>query len=260
MHGEAAWPNPCISETECRLITGGTGGGGVCSNRCVLNFMSDRDNCGGCNISCLGVCSQGRCISCTSSDQCPGIRVCDPSPPTGICRECRYNQDVDNGQCINLVCSGPNQIRENHQCKTCPAGKEPFLNTMVFPHVEECRDKCPSGIRLPTGVCRVLPSVCFDNQVYCPETDSCVDVNSDRNNCGRCGNRCSDIKICTNARCICPPGSIPAGERCLPPMCGDYQCNYGDVCTEGPGPICCRPNPDVQGCPICRFGTCDNRP
>jgi hypothetical protein len=46
---------------------------------------------------------------------------------------------------------------------------------------------------------------------YCASsnTNTCANLQTDKNNCGKCGNRCSGDQICQSGSCTCAAGQIP---------------------------------------------------
>ena len=71
---------------------------------------------------------------------------------------------------------------------------------------------------------------------------ACVDLSSDRDNCGDCGNECDAEEVCFDGECIleCPAGTSPCGGTCVdlesnPANCGTCGnvCAPGETCSEG---------------------------
>jgi hypothetical protein len=73
---------------------------------------------------------------------------------------------------------------------------------------------------------------------YCSSnTNSCTNLQTDKNNCGRCGNRCSEDQICQSGTCTCPAGQIP--KHCPQIAANFLSCvpsgscfKDGDVCQS----------------------------
>lgn len=80
---------------------------------------------------------------------------------------------------------------------------------------------------------------CPDQQARC--NGLCVDVQSDQENCGLCGNACS-AQICTAGQCqSCSSNQTVCGNQCIDTSADPANCGAcGHVCTTG----------------ICGFGTC----
>jgi Stigma-specific protein, Stig1 len=73
---------------------------------------------------------------------------------------------------------------------------------------------------------------------YCSSnTNSCTNLQTDKNNCGKCGNRCSEDQICQGGICTCPAGQIP--KHCPQIAANFLSCipsgscfKDGDVCQS----------------------------
>ena len=80
---------------------------------------------------------------------------------------------------------------------------------------------------------------CVDPPTLCNGT--CVDLQTDQANCGRCGYDCSP-RICSNARCQnCPTGQTGCNGQCTDIQVDPANCGAcGQVCATG----------------ACRFGVC----
>ena len=68
----------------------------------------------------------------------------------------------------------------------------------------------------------------------------CVDVMSDRTNCGACGTTCSTLKSCVAGACQCQSGLVACGGDCVDVRanaahCGtcDNACPAGESCSDG---------------------------
>lgn len=51
---------------------------------------------------------------------------------------------------------------------------------------------------------------CFGELVYC--TSGCIDLTSDDENCGRCGERCDADELCEESICVAQPESSLGGN------------------------------------------------
>ncbi|MBW2735255.1 MAG: hypothetical protein JRH20_22965, partial [Deltaproteobacteria bacterium] len=122
-------------------------------------------------------------------------------------------------------------------------------NVDVFPsQAEFCNqidDNCSDGLTDDgQGECTATQDCCFTG---------CKDVQTDANNCGDCGTRCSDrpdTNVCVDGECVCgntggpcPPNNDPclmnsctAGGCAPTPVTGccttATQCNDGNLCTR----------------------------
>ena len=50
---------------------------------------------------------------------------------------------------------------------------------------------------------------CIGNSIWCAELAQCIDLNTDADNCGECGNRCGENAICINGECVGSPTPTP---------------------------------------------------
>jgi hypothetical protein len=81
----------------------------------------------------------------------------------------------------------------------------------------------------------------------------CTNLNSDENNCGACGIRCTGGHHCTSAQCTCPGGFTVCSGLCVNTMhnaehcgsCGNECAGY-QVCMGG---VCVIPSPTDGGAP-----------
>lgn len=160
-------------------------GGTLCCNDQCVNGQTDNNNCGSCGNACTG----GQTCQ-NGSCTCPGSQI--------FCNnQCVPESDPSNcGGCGN-VCTG---------CTQCTAVVSGSGGTTY---------QCTSGCS-PTQTC------CSNGPLASP---SCVDTQTDPNNCGGCGTACSSGVCCTEA-CV-PPG----GQCCPNPVTGvPFPCDSGEDC------------------------------
>ena len=86
---------------------------------------------------------------------------------------------------------------------------------------------------------------CQDGICPCPPPyarckESCVDVSTDRENCGACGVRCAEGLSCHESQCECGPGKTLCLGRCAdtrrdPENCGTCGviCMTPSACMDG---------------------------
>ena len=111
-------------------------------------------------------------------------------------------------------------------------------NTLAFSHCKTVGDDaqaacktvpCPSGshcVTLPSGgdpICQGADCP-TPGQVKCG--DDCVDLQTDSNNCGRCGHACVGSSYCADGKCV---GCSPACAAPVPTCCDSA---YGPVCVD----------------------------
>ncbi len=177
-----------------------------------------------CNGQCVDPSSPDTCgTSCDDLKQCP-----PPSDGTATCT---------NGQCG----------------QTCPTGTH--LGTTSSG--QACLPDCTGGqVNNPqTGTCK-----CTSNQTACGNPATCLDTNTDNNNCGSCGNDCSEApnpsgSSCQSGSCQCPAGQTSCNDQCVDTNTDLNNCgSCGNVCATGAS---CSSGSCV--CPSDKPNTCNNQ-
>lgn len=110
----------------------------------------------------------------------------------------------------------------------------------VFDHLTpvETENSPPGSLRgllfnfesLQKGVtCNKYPRVCRAKGSRGPDccNKKCVNVETDRNNCGMCGNKCKYSRICCNGRCVNPMFNKKHCGGC------NNECSKGSLCAYG---------------------------
>ncbi len=128
-----------------------------------------------------------------------------------------------------------------------------FLITVVLSFHAAC-DSCPDGNASGSVYCHAAN--CGSNETVCG--GACSNPQSDRDNCGSCGNQCGDGLVCSLGACVegCNSGLAACAGACVDlatdkANCGgcgvddtahvctpDQTCNTG-ICGCGPGDIVC---------------------
>jgi hypothetical protein len=196
-----------------------------CNGRCV-NLTFDFQNCGTCGTAChpsFKACINGQCICPVGHTECGGVcrsdfssdpqncgscgNVCPSSAPSCCFGTC-VNVQTDPNNCGGCFLSCPTgQSCVNGQCKlVCPTGQDECLGTC-----------CPAA----------TPTCC---------AGTCVDLKTNRFNCGSCGNGCPLGQDCVNGVCqkVCPSGQIACGNVCVNPQTDPNNCGgCGTSCGTG---------------------------
>jgi len=204
---------------------GGGGGGDVCDPECgsgqlccpqpsgltCTNPQVSPNHCGGCNRPCAGACVDGVCQAGLGDS---GMVPDGTLPPTGDCTpECSSSQRCCGSSCVNRE-SSASDGRMDPSFQNC--------NGCGFTCDPERANRCGrAGGGMIQCLCGAGPQcvgtrVCVNNG----GTNSCVDLNSDRNNCGEAGNVCNDGETCVGGMCRCG-GAAPcgSGQSCCAGSC-----------------------------------------
>ena len=104
-------------------------------------------------------------FNCGTNDDCPAFSIC-------------YQHSFCQSQCNNLVCSGV-CVDAFHACGNCNV-------------------QCAAG--QVCGAANVCLAACETGYVNC--AGSCIDVTTDRFNCGACGHVCGASETCANKACV----------------------------------------------------------
>ena len=206
---------------------------------CVETARPNGIQCGSVDACSGNFCLTGECVSRTlvicppPADSCHGPGICDPD--SGTCS----NPALDDGtscsngdlcvsgeQCLSGVCQGG-------RYKDCPRSSSEVI-------------VCLSGECVVTS-CKAPYSNCGgDLSNGCP-----IDTNSDRANCGACGNACGTNEACCSGQCV---------DLTSPDHCGACDAL---PCEEPPSESCWSSAICVSG--VCGFApkqagtTCENQ-
>jgi hypothetical protein len=119
------------------------------------------------------------------------------------------------------------------------------------------------GVALLGGVGFSIPGVAFARTPRTPPTGKggcpqgrtlcrgkCYDLSQDRNNCGQCGNVCSESQVCQGGTCLGAGGALCSSNS---------QCASGLYCSTGGTCEPCGPTTCATGCcdanGVCQPGT-----
>ena len=213
--GETCVAGTCMPMSMCGPDGTCPLGQSCCPSGCS-SLPTDVLNCGGCGRDCGttgDACVSGQCrchgaSGCTAGDAC-----CEDGCANLL-------ESANNCGACGRVC-GDGQVCELGECVTPPC--DPACTNDEVCNADTSACMCGSG-----------PG-CVDGRSCCGA--SCIDTQSDRNNCGGCGTMCTGAQVCLDGRCTtdipCEP-TCAAGETC---SAGTCQCGAGPGC--GPGSACC---------------------
>jgi hypothetical protein len=200
----------------------------VAKTKCETNIAGDPLNCGGCNVVCpSGPNANAVCQSGVCAVVCQGTFAdCDPNAPG--C-ETDTNADPLNCGACNVVCpSEPNAdpVCQSQTCSVaCQSGfadcdlNQPGCETNINDdpaNCGACGNVCPSGANATpacgSGMCGLTCDPGFRDCDLNASTGCEVNINTDANNCGACGNACPfSTPVCDAGQCVsaggCPPGT-----------------------------------------------------
>jgi hypothetical protein len=210
--------------------------------------LSTNTSCGACGNSCQGgtpICAPSgigtNSFVCASG--CPGS---SPTRCGMTCVDTASNDSHCNG--CNLACTGGKHC-VGSAC-TCMGGQRwcEATNTCAVNDVAACGPTCtrctaPTG-GSPTCDGTTCGQTCgSQTPSYCPASHSCVNTNTDLNNCGACGVTCAGGKDCVAGGCSCPPGTHECGGICVsntsPSNCGTTACTPCSGPPSGNGSATC---------------------
>jgi len=243
--------NSCMNGMAC--VNGSCAcapGYGPCgpNNSCIqLNTIT---NCGECGNACTGgaMCTGGDCVCNDNRTDCDGdcVNIANDRLNCGGCgRACGTGVACTAGVCDcpegQARCDGPTSM-----CVPLNTGAD----------CGRCNNQCGPGTMCMGGMCQTqctgqTPNMCGT---------TCVNTQTDENNCGGCGMPCPDGATCEAGDCRCPSGSMQCGgenSACTPlntnQNCGTCttMCGSGTTCMGGMcRPVCTAPMDDMCG------GTC----
>jgi hypothetical protein len=188
--------------------------GTACNGQCV--DLNQGRNCGACGNACSAgmVCDLGSCASFCGA----GTTACNES-------------------CVNTLTDAKN-------CGACNA---------VCPGGEVC-SAGTCGVSCGAGLTQCAPAGTSGDAGADGGVSLCIDMLTDRQNCGGCGLACASGQVCSEGTCAatCQPGLVNCSQSCVDPKTSGQHCGATAGCGAGAGSsgtVC----PSGQ---VCTGGTC----
>ena len=198
----------CVS-TTASTCEAGCGSSTCCDGACV-DTLTDANHCGSCDIVCSKdlFCQAGKCVS---ACVCPDGQVCDAS-----------------GECVSScggVACATDELCCDHQCVSSTSASS----------CGTCENKCSGS----ESMCEAGKCVSSCNAGLEACKGECVNLKTDDANCGKCGTKCGDNKMCVDGVCACKPKTCAGlGYTCgtTDDGCGNEldcgSCVEGETCTN----------------------------
>ncbi len=250
-------------DTQC-ILSGGSVGS-CCDGACV-DTNSDLAACGGCGVACPldASCQSGACFkpdggffecpedpsACPPGTLCSGI-ICEAAGCAGAQdgQSCAFGAQVSEiGECCGGRCTDPATDPQN--CGACGFGSSAgsCVNGKAYPpppdagvcSVCPADDECAGPYCVDPGC--FLGGVCFTSTgapaACCPSgasnSQACVDVENDPQNCGGCGIACPSGQTCSQGSCSGTTAACAGGVEgyCDLDAGPSFLCCPGGGCTD----------------------------
>jgi hypothetical protein len=243
---------------------------GECVSECPDNFYGDKiggscnpcpDECGKCNNvkdcttcndgfylldkECVPNCGPGFYVDKSSKTCRPCEKNCEVCLDSVTCTDCSLGFDLNKGDCNPKCENGQQMINgvcapcEDSKCKTCSGLDLGTCNECainMFIKEGKCVDRCGEGYYTD------------DNRNCKPCVDGCSVCNPDK--CIKCE---GDNYVFDGTKCVhvCPVGTIPSGNQCVPCTgeCGSCLANSLETCTDCPYGLVLLEGKCVKECP-----------
>jgi hypothetical protein len=195
-----------------------------CGNACY-DLANDALHCGGCNIAC-------------SADQHCALSMCvaGPAPDAGADAAVDAGLDATPGDAtIDATVEPDGRIVGPDGETLLPDGNVTDLDGTVGDGSTDDAGDPDATVQPPvlcTGAGSPADCVCGIGVTKC--IDTCVDLSSDRNNCGTCGEMCAADEFCDQGDCnlICTPPVVLCNGVCVDFTSDDANCgSCGFACA-----------------------------
>ena len=213
------------------------------SDGCETRIASDLNNCGACGKHCVTpngtpACTSGLCVTAACN---AGFADCNGNPTDGC--EISVATDVRNCGTCSRACVTPNGTPAcaagacviascNSGFADCNGNFADGCETQTTTDPNNCgtcgkrcttpngTPACTSGLCV-TAACNAGFADCNGNAL-----DGCeVNINTDSNNCGRCGTVCATTSACAGGICKLKAGQVcTVGSQCASGVCTSGRC------------------------------------
>jgi len=225
--GDSRLPG-CSMNSEC------DDGVSCTEDRCIERVCRHLPNAARCGAAqtcddrrgCVAGRACGTSADCADMDPCTVRERCDPS--ARVCVSERLDGDSDGEpprSCGGNDCDDDNPRRRPGLPETCDSADND-CNGMVDDSVSDCT--MPGSVCSSIGRCECPVDRCATTE----GTFICVDRQTDRNNCGFCGQRCPAGVDCVMGRCPCP-AERPFCATSRPTDCFDPAMHQSDSLNCG---------------------------
>jgi hypothetical protein len=218
----------------------------ACGDVCV-RLASSAEHCGACDVACDAdsVCDRARCR--------PASEGC--SERLLLCGSDCVDARGDREHCGSCDSSCPRDAKCEAGACECPGALTACGDACVdtstdAQHCGSCDLRCFDSQICQAGGCacaagtdlcaRVTLSVADNTVTGAASDQACVNLQSDAQHCGSCGNVCTGGQVCAQGSCACPTGQTFCSDRCVDlasnlqncGVCGN-ACTGGQVCDSG---------------------------
>ncbi len=242
------------SSFTCSCRTGFVGDGVVC----------ERDTCDD-----VGDCDDG--VACTV-DSCAASGNCLHAPTTSLCQSnasCHPTQ----GCLVGQVCGSPADCEDDDPCtrnETCNTASATCTFSMLdsdddgeVPLVCGGTDCNDSADYLGAGKDEICGNQADDNCNGVVDEDATFEsdsrLRSDEDDCGTCGNVCTNGTTCYQGACVAcgTVGAACCDTVCTATSCTSGTCGSGGMCESNGGTATCLTACGARGEPCCAGSQCD---
>ena len=222
----------------------------LCSGTCV-NLQTDSGNCGACSFSVPygETCRDGQFssssgggnsgLSPASAGTTPAGSTITSATTVAYQLSCPSGRISCNGTCRNLL----NEAENCGSCgNICPSGQDCQNARCLLP-------VSSAPVVNTSAPITITPELsCAHGEIICGS--SCVNIFSDKENCGVCGRACKNQEICVNAQC--DPACTKSGTSLCDDSCVDLDTDMNNCGTCG---TACKTLPNSMGSE-CMQGKC----